>query len=333
MEFLLPKYLYLLFLLPVFLIIFIFDYRARRVFVKKSFFDEVSNSNIQRAGRDTIIIRAVLLSLAFIFIVLSLARPSWGKEVVREDTFGIEVMLLLDCSSSMLAQDLKPNRFIVAKDFIKSICKKIKGDYMGLINFAGRAYVQCPLTKDYEALELLADSSLISSREDQGTDLNKALELAIKSFDNKNKSHRVVIVITDGEDQEKAWNKTIEKVKGSKLIIHTIGIGSVEGAPIPVKDKNGDFKGWKKDNKGNMVKTRLDEKTLMVIAAATNGQYYNLNSSSAVESLISSLEKFNREILGSKTRVKKKNRYYIPLFLALIAIIAEMSLGRGKVKW
>ncbi|MCK5004183.1 MAG: VWA domain-containing protein [Candidatus Aminicenantes bacterium] len=277
--------------------------------------------------------KSLLIVIALIFFVTALAGPRWGEKFENLSIKGIEMIFLLDTSFSMNAEDIKPDRFAVAKNLINTIVDNLETDYVGLIKFAGTAHVQCPLTIDYEAMKLLTEAAEISPPEEQGTDFYEALSLALKAGRVSSNSNKIIFLITDGEDQEERWEDILKEIKSEKLIIFPIGIGIPSGAPIPLRDESGNMKGWKKDNEGNMVRTKLNEVVLRRIASETGGQYFRLTDSAGMEILLNNLKTFERSVLRKKVRSVKIERFHYPLSIGIILLIIELLLIEKKIKW
>ena len=333
MSFEYPVLLYLLLLLiPLMVLIFI-NFR-KKIKILDSFMSEKSFKELGvRSGREIPFIKAILIIFSLMFFIIALAGPRWGERFEDLNIKGIEMIFLLDTSFSMNAEDVKPDRFKVAKNLIEMIVDNLKTDYVGLINFAGTAHVQCPLTIDYEAMKLLTEASKISPPEEQGTDFYEALNLALRTGRISKGKSKVVFLITDGEDQEEKWKDILKEMRSEKLIVFTIGIGVLSGAPIPLRDKNGNMKGWKKDNMGNMVRTKLNEKVLRKIASETGGQYFRLTDTAGMRSLLSSLKSFERTIIKKKIKSVKIERFHYPLTIGIILLLIELFLVEKKIKW
>jgi Ca-activated chloride channel family protein len=286
-----------------------------------------------RSGGEIDFFKTSLVTLAMIFFILALAGPQWGEKFESVDIKGIEMIFLLDTSNSMNAEDLKPNRLEVAKQLVTSIVDRLSTDYLGLVNFAGAAYVQCPLTVDYEAFKLMTEASTISPEEEQGTDFKEAFQLALKSFESSKSNKKVVILITDGEDQEGQWQGYLPEIKKQGIIIFTVGVGAGSGAPIPRKDSEGNTIGWKKDKQGNMVKTRLDENTLIRIASQTGGQYFRLTDVEGISHFVKNLETFERNVLRKKVKLEKIKRFHYPLIVGILLLFFELLLSERRLTW
>lgn len=333
MTFTNPEAFFLLILLAIFVVIAVHNYKK-----KKSLLDGFISSSAYkklgvRSGGEIDFFKTSLIIIAMIFFILALAGPQWGEKFENVDIKGIEVVFLLDTSNSMNAEDLKPNRLEVAKQLIVSIVDNLSTDYLGLINFAGVAYVQCPLTIDYEAFKLLVEASMISPEEEQGTDFSRAFQVALKSLENSKSDKKLLLLITDGEDQEAQWQKIMPEITKKGIIIFTVGVGVSSGAPIPVKDKEGNITGWKKDKQGNIVKTTLDENTLVQIASQTGGQYFRLTDAAGIEVFVENLKHYQRTVLKKKMELQKIKRFHYPLAAGIIILLLELILSERRLTW
>jgi len=333
MTFTNPEAFFLLIALALFIIAAVHNYNK-----KKSLLEDFISANAYkklgvRSGGEIDFFKTSLVILAMILFILALAGPQWGEKFENVDIMGIEVAFLLDTSNSMNAEDLKPNRLEVAKQLVVNIVDNLTTDYLTLINFAGTAYVQCPLTIDYEAFKLLTEATAISPGEEQGTDFSQALSLALKSFANSKSDKKLLVLITDGEDQEAQWQNIIPGITKQKIIIFTIGVGASSGAPIPMKDKEGNITGWKKDKQGNIVKTTLDENTLIRIASQTGGQYFRLTDASGIDVFVNNLKSYERNVLMKKVKLQKIKRFHYPLIAGLIILLLELILSERRLTW
>ena len=215
-------------------------------------------------------LKAFLLTLSIVFIILALVRPKWGfhwEEIKRR---GVDIMVAVDVSKSMLAEDVKPNRLERAKREVYDLCNMLKGDRIGLIAFAGTGFVQCPLTLDYSAFRMFLDSLSPDLIPTPGTNLGDAILKAVNCFNRQDRKSKALIIITDGEDHGSNVLQAAKLAKKQGIKIFTIGVGEPGGTPIPLMDGSG---GFLKDRQGNVVMSRLDEKTLQKIALETGGCY------------------------------------------------------------
>ncbi len=276
--------------------------------------------------------KSVLFILGYVFLILAMADPQIGTRLEEVKRKGVDIMIALDVSLSMHAEDVAPNRLEKAKHEVSALIDILQGDRVGLIAFAGMAHVQCPLTLDYAAAKIFLrnmDTDLIPQ---PGTALDDAIAKAIRSFDAKDRKHKVLILITDGEGHE---GKPLERAKEAAkegIIIYTIGIGSPEGVPIPVYNSNGRPAGYKKDREGNVVTTKLDVETLQKIAFETNGKYYiSSGGESELKKIYAEINKMDKKELKAKQFTQYEDRYQYFVVLALLFFLLETVLPERKL--
>lgn len=272
--------------------------------------------------------KASLLVLAAAFAVVSLARPRWGTHWEEVQSRGVDIFLALDISKSMLAEDIAPNRLERAKHKIVDFLRLVQGDRVGLIAFAGTAFVQCPLTLDYAAIEVLLSGLDPEATSSPGTNLAEAVN---KAFGTEEKNHkdRALVLLTDGENLEGDPLEAARRAKERGVKVYAIGIGRDSGAPIPDSEAGG----FKKNRQGEVVLTRLDETGLQNLALSTGGSY--VRSVAGDEDLAQILRDLHHHLEDQEwkggRRKTEEERYQIPLFLALICVLWEVALSDGKV--
>ncbi|MCI0596082.1 MAG: VWA domain-containing protein, partial [candidate division Zixibacteria bacterium] len=216
-----------------------------------------------------------LVLFAAAFMVLAWARPQWGKKMELVKREGLDIIVAMDVSASMLAADMPPSRLSKAKSETAGLIDMLKGDRIGLVVFAGEAYVQCPLTMDYSAAKMFLSDIDYGSVPQPGTALGAAIRRAAAAFVEKERKHKVLIVITDGEDtQESDPMKAAEEARKAGIVLYAIGVGTPAGEPIPLRSAAGQVIGYKKDDEGQVVMSRLDEAGLQEAALRTGGKYY-----------------------------------------------------------
>ncbi|MDI6704505.1 MAG: VWA domain-containing protein [bacterium] len=326
-----PINLYLLLLIPGLIIFYIIMFKQKRKLYEKfgnwRLLERLTSGVNFRIKR----IKAILIILAFLFLILSLANPKIGRKLVEIKRKGMDVIIAVDCSLSMKAQDIKPDRLSKAKEELITLINRLQGNRIGIIAFSGTAHLMCPLTLDYGAAKMfleLIDTNLIPR---PGTAIGRAIRLAIENFPKKEKRFKILILLTDGEDTEGDPIKVAKKAKQEGISIYPIGIGKTEGEPIPLKDKRGQLIGYKKDKEGEMVISKLNEETLQKIAVTTGGKYYQATSGrievEKIREEISSLEK--KEL---KTRLSRQyeDRFQYFLICALGLLIIEFILPERK---
>ena len=273
-----------------------------------------------------------LFLLALAFLMIGIANPQIGtkyEEVKRE---GFEMMICLDVSNSMLAEDLTPNRLERAKQAISRLIDRLKNDKIGVVVFAGEAYIQLPLTVDHSAAKLFLRSIDTDIVPTQGTAIGSSIELALSSFSANSKANRTIIVITDGENHEDDALEQAELAAEQVIKVHTVGIGSTDGTPIPIY-QGGQMIGYRKDGSGNTVVTKLNETMLQQIAASGKGTYVRANNSqTGLNVLMDELEGMQREEFDSKMFTSYEDRFQYFFAVALVLLIFELLIPTRKLK-
>ncbi len=333
MTFAYPHALLLLLLLVPFTLLATFNYRRKRRLLREFIAAAAQGRAVVRAGREIDFFKSALLIGAFAFLILALARPQWGERFESLDIRGLEIVFLLDTSASMNAEDVKPSRLEAARTLVAAVVDALRTDLVSQVNFAAAAYVQCPPTLDYEAFKLLALASAASPPEEQGTDFAKALALGLSLFRSARPSRKVMILVTDGEDQERGWPEALKQIARREIAVFTVGVGAPGGAPIPVRDASGATAGWKQDAQGRMVTSRLDEETLARIAAVGGGQYYRLADAAGIAPMVGILRGYERRQLAQKVRRRRIDRFQLPLLAAVLLLVAEMALSERRLAW
>jgi len=278
------------------------------------------------------IIKFVLYSLALAAMVTALADLQSGSRIEKVKRKGIDLMICLDVSNSMLAQDIRPNRLERAKQAISKLTDKLEGDRIGLIVFAGRAYTQLPITTDYAAAKLFVSIVNTGMVPTQGTDIGDAIKLAVSGF-GETKHNKAIVLITDGEDHEGQVLEQAEAASKAGIILYTIGMGLPEGAPIPVSE--GDIQtGYKKDRDGNTIISRLDENILKQIASVGKGMYVRAsNSDAGLNTEFEDLEKIEKSDIESKQFSDFESRFQYFAGLALLILILDLFIFERRTRW
>ncbi len=277
--------------------------------------------------------KSVLMLLAVTFLVLALARPQFGTRVETVTTEGQDVIVVLDVSRSMLAEDVTPNRLERARLEIMRILQRLDGDRIGLVAFAGNAFVQSPLTVDYGAAALFLNAMDTDLIPVQGTNLGEALTVALDAFEEGTGDHRVLIVVTDGEDHEGEIEGALERARDEGVQIHAVGIGSLEGVPIPEFDASGERTGFVRDASGAVVTTQLDESTLERVAQATGGRYFPaLGPAANLDLLIDEVTGAEGRELETREVTQFDEQFQIFLGFALVLLFAEGLIPERRRK-
>lgn len=322
-----PLYLWLLLLVPLIPLVYGLMRMARR-------------SRLRRLGQEELVrelmpswsgakgwVRTVLFTLAFASFIVGIARPQMGAKLKDHESKGAEIMICLDVSNSMLAQDYSPDRLGRAKLAISRVVDKLEGDRIGLIIFAGTSFVQLPITTDYISAKMFLNSINTDSVPVQGTAIGDAILTAAKSFSAQSDKSRAIIVITDGENHEDDAVDAASQVAEVGIKVYTIGVGSLRGQPIP---KDGDLM---KDQEGNIVVTRLDEETLKQIASVGNGAYVHAgNEEFGLNPIIEDIKKLEAERFNSVVFEDFDEQYMYFLAAALVLLVLEMLIGERRHK-
>lgn len=314
-----PEYLYALLLIPALMIFYWYSRIKRRKAMAKFGQREILSVLMPDASNARPLLKYFLLLLALTSIIIGAARPQFGSQLKKVKREGIEIMIALDVSNSMLAEDIEPNRLERSKRAISQLVDKLTDDKIGLIVFAGEAYTQLPITSDYVSAKLFLNSISTQIVPTQGTAIGAAIDLAAKSFTPQFVGNKVIIVITDGENHEDDALGAAAKAAEEGIVVHTIGLGSPKGALIP--DYSNGQKGYKKDSKGNTIVTKLDEQMLQSIAQAGKGMYIRANNTQmGLNALFNEVNKMQKTELESQVYAEydEKFQYFIGLGLLLI---------------
>ena len=275
-----------------------------------------------------VIYKLILRSFYFFLMIIALLGPSFGDNKKEVNIIGKDIMILVDLSESMNADDIKPTRLEKVKFEMKKIIDQFSSDRIGIIMFSSEAYVQCPLTYDKNALNLFIETLNTSLVPNSGTDFGPALELSLSKLEdetsnNKEINSKVIILISDGEDFGEDTESSLEQIKSSSIKLFSVGIGSTKGSKILLR--NGKFK---KDNEGNDVITKLNSNSLKETASYTGGKYFEIsNEMNQTDNLISEIVNIKGDYIESKTVDVTENKYFYFLFSALILMLIDFTFS------
>jgi Ca-activated chloride channel family protein len=325
--------IYLLLLLLLLLLAgFLYLTFRRREFDLALLVSSVNFLSLTNVNLNAYKIKNILIFLAFFFIIIALARPQFGykkKTVIKESS---EIVISLDVSRSMLAQDLKPNRLEKAKDMVLKIVEENPGEKIGIIVFAGSAMWQCPMTYDSQALKMFLQSLEVGNLPMGGTQISDAIVLASKAVEKEISNGKVMILISDGEDHDSKIKEAINKAKKVGLKIIAVGIGTPAGSPVPVKDENGIIKDYIKDRTGQVVISKINANLLKSVASETGGKYFD----ASVKDISGELSKAVRDLEKNKNKVSERDskidRFQIFLFVALLLLFIELLFPVKRLK-
>lgn len=324
------EWLWALAVLPLLALLLWVSARARRNALAR-FGDSLLVARLTRSVSERArLVKGVLVVAAVGLVILALARPQFGTRVETVQSRGQDVMVALDLSESMRAEDVTPNRLERARLSVLRLMRRLDGDRIGLVAFAADAFVQSPLTVDYAAAAMFLGAMTPDLVPVQGTNLGAALRVSLDALRDAREA-RVLVVVTDGEDHEGGIDEQIERAVAAGVRIHMVGLGSAEGVPIPVLDDQGRRTGFKRDADGNVVTTRLDEETLRRVAEATGGRYVRAGGTgAALDDLVDEIAGVEGEAVEARQVTQFEERYQIVLALALALLVAETLISDRK---
>ncbi|MCD4769629.1 MAG: VWA domain-containing protein [Bacteroidales bacterium] len=328
-RFLYPEFLYLLLLVPLLSGIWIFNIWIRNKKINKAGDSSLVKGLIPEFSGFRLNLKIIIQIIAFVFGIIMLARPQFGSKIEEIKREGVEIIIALDVSNSMMAEDIQPNRLERAKQSISRLVDRLENDKIGLIVFAGDAYTQIPVTTDYVSAKMFLGSINPGIVPKQGTAISSAIELASNSFSPQMNESKAIIIITDGETHEKDPVKIAEDAAGKGIIIHTIGIGSSEGVPIPVILNS--RKEYLKDHEGNTVITKLNETSLKDIAFATGGKYVRAsNSNLGLNAIFQDISNMKQQELDGTLYSEYNDQFQIFAAVMLILLLIDFIFLERK---
>lgn len=279
------------------------------------------------------VVKLFLFSLAFSSLILALCNLQTGSKLTEVTREGADLMVCLDVSNSMLAQDLQPNRLERAKYALEKMIDNLEGDRLGLIIFAGEAYVQLPITSDYTAAKLFLSAINTRMVPVQGTNIGSAIGKAVESFGKDVGKNKAIILITDGENHEPEAVKAAEEAANAGIMINTIGIGSEGGVPIPLVE-NGVVKGYRKNKEGETIVTKLNADVLKQIAAKGNGVYVQASQSDlGIKAILSKVDELEKTKIDTKMYTDYEDQFQWFLGLCLVLLLVEFMISERVSEW
>jgi Ca-activated chloride channel family protein len=322
---------WLLLFVVVLILIFLFNYFRNKRLLNRFAQTELLNQLIFDYSPSKPLVKFFVLVGGLVFLILTLANPQIGTKLVEGKRQGIDVVIAIDVSNSMLAEDIKPNRLERAKQMVMRLIDKLVDDRIGIIVFAGEAYVQLPLTTDYSAAKLFTsyiDTDIVPT---QGTAIGSAIGLAVEKFNFDEKRKKALIIITDGENHDDDPFSAAELAVKNNFVIHTIGMGTSTGGPIPIY-VNGK-KDFLKDNTGSVVTTRLDPIMLEKIASIGGGEFVlNSGVDPDLSQIVDKIAKMEKKEYETKIFSNFESQYQYPLAIALLFLIVELFITERRNK-
>ncbi len=325
------EYLYALLLLPLLAAVYWYLARARGKAMERFGHQPTLAQIAGGASRTKRFMKFVILVLAVALTVVGLANPQVGTRMEEVKLEGVDIFIVLDVSLSMKAEDIKPSRLEKAKLEIRNLIERLAGDRIGLIVFAGEAYTQFPLTTDYSAANLFLDAVDVDVVPQPGTSIGGAIQKAMESFDFKEQTTKVVVIITDGEDTEGNSYEAADDAAKKGILIYTVGLGTTGGAPIPMYNASGQQVDFKRDRAGNVVVTKLDEAALERIAMAGSGKYFRGTSSQdELEEIYKNINALQKKEFGVKQFTDFEDRFQYFLLPAGLLLLVELLITENK---
>jgi Ca-activated chloride channel family protein len=327
------EFLYALLLILFFSVLYILYWIWKKRAVRRFGEWEVISQLMPLLSGRKLLLKFIILMLAYGFLIIGLANPQIGSKLEKVQRKGADLIIALDVSNSMLAQDIRPDRLTRAVQGISKLVDRLEGDRIGIIVFAGKAYVQLPITTDYAAAKMFLSTISTQMVPSQGTAISEAIELSVKSFQEDERS-KAIIIITDGEDHEGNVLESAKAANDKGIKIFTIGMGSPEGAPIPLYDAYGRQTGYKTDRQGQTIVSKLDETVLQQLASAGNGIY--VRASTGQDGLSRILEEINsleKKEIETRMFSEYEGRFQYFLGISLFFLILEFVIPERKSKW
>ena len=323
------EYLYLLVLIPILLLfIFLFIRWKNRTLLKFTT-ENLHNKLYRRKSKIRENLKYTLKILSVLFLILGLSNPKIGTNLEEVKRNGIEMVIALDLSNSMLCEDIKPNRFLRSKQAISELIDNLEGDRIGLVVFAGEAFTQLPITSDYSAAKMFLNTINTNTIKIQGTNLSAAIRQSVKSFNLENEFNKSIIIITDGEDHEEGALEEARLASKKGIFIHTLSIGDKNGGPIPLKKG----KGFKKDREGNIIVTKPNFSFLSELSNIGNGININANNSKiGLNQLFKEISKIEKKEISDMKFTDYSDRFQWFLSVSLFLMLLDLSILNIKRK-
>lgn len=326
------EYLWGLLIIPLLVLFFMLSRISRRRALRKFGQQEILQQLMPYSSKNRPVVKFIILMLALAFFIAGLARPQFGSKLKTEKREGVELMIALDVSNSMMAEDIQPNRLERAKRAISRLVDRLKDDKIGLIVFAGDAYTQLPITSDYNSAKLFLNSVNTQIVPKQGTAIGAAIDLARRSFTPNGDANKAIVIITDGENHEDDAMASAKAAVEEGAVVHTIGMGLPSGSPIPVLRKG--QTDYLKDRDGNVVVTKLNESMLEQIAATGEGIYVRANNAQiGLNALFDEINKMEKQEMETRTYSEYDDQFQWFFAMGLFLLLLEFVILERKNKY
>jgi Ca-activated chloride channel family protein len=320
-------------MIPLFILLFAL-YRMWRKRALRRYGDiQVISRLMPEVSESRPVLKFIFLMIAYIFLIIGIANPQIGSKLEKVERKGADLMIALDVSNSMLAEDIRPNRLTRSTQAISKLVDNLQGDRIGIVVFAGKAYMQLPITTDYSAAKMFLSTISTGMVPSQGTAIAEAIEMAAGSFRQDDRS-KALIIITDGEDHEGDAIEAARTAAQQGVRLYTIGMGSPEGTPIPVYDANGNQVGYKKDRQGQTIISRLNETMLQQIASAGDGIYIRATTSrDGLDRIFEEIDQLEKAEIETQMFSEYEDRFQYFLAIALLLLVAELLIPQKRSRW
>ena len=325
-------YLWLLLLIPSGIILLWWKSKQVKAIQGKYFSQELFESLRTGYWRFGNRLRTISMLTGLFFLIVAFAGPKIGTEVREIKRQGVDMLVALDLSASMNAEDVRPSRLEKAKFEINRLIERLQGDRVGLIVFTGEAYLQSPMTLDYSALRLFLDIADTNQMPSSATDFNSALQTSLQAFealeDNETEAAKVLLIVSDGEDHGQSYDESLQELVDENILVYTLGIGTTDGGTIPIYEEGSDrLIGYKRDNNGQVVTTRLQSQTLRNIANQGNGDYYSIErGNDGIDAFLARVDDLEQGEFASQEYADYKNQYQWMGVLALLFIVVSLVI-------
>ena len=327
------SFIYLGLVIPILFLVYLIFRRWQKKSISKYFDINTINFLSPEISKSKPLLKFIIISIALLMLVISLVNPKIGTELKTVKREGVDIVFAIDVSKSMLAEDIAPNRIIKSKRIVSELLNNLGSDRVGIIAYASTAIPVLPITTDFSSARMFLESLNTDMLSSQGTSIAEAINLSKNYFNDENQTNRVLCVISDGEDHEIQNNNLSDIAKEAGITIISIGVGSTNGAPIPIKE-NDIVKSYKKDDKGEVVITKLNENILKDMATQTGGIYFKGdNTNSVVSSIVDELKEMDKQEFESKQFVSFKDQFQWFLFVGLFLIILDVVVFERKTYW
>lgn len=318
-------------IIPVLILLFYIEHRRKKLrtkFIDDKLFDKI----VPQFNSKVHWLRNIIVLLVFVFSIVALANPQWANKREKVKVQSSDIFIALDISRSMLAKDIQPNRLEKSKKFAEKLIEKLKGNRIGLIFFAGEAFMKMPLTSDYAAAQMFIKSAETNLIENQGTAIEEAIDIAENGFDGEKKHQRAMIIISDGEDHDGDAISRSKSAHENGLILFTLGVGTPQGDFIPFKNRFG-VEQYKKDENGKYIKSIVNTKLLNDIAENGGGQYYSiLEGDNVLDSITEQLDRIEKREIEQRSFTSYESYYQYFLGIAILLFILQFFIKEIKVK-